>query len=136
LRRARPQSFFSLVKKLDRVFSEYIRRRDVIYGECCRCITCGAVKPWKEMDCGHYIGRKHYATRFDERNCHAQCKRCNNWGEGEKPIYRRKLVEMYGEEEVQRMEDYAQISGGETSESLKYKIAEYRERLLGIKTEF
>jgi hypothetical protein len=87
------------------------------------------------MDCGHYIGRKHYVTRFDERNCHAQCKHCNNWGEGEKPIYRRKLVALYGEKEVERLEDYSQIPGGETYESLSYKIIEYQVKVQNLREE-
>jgi hypothetical protein len=128
----RRESFFSLIRKLDRIFSEYIRRRDSVGGYC-TCITCGAVKPWREMDCGHYIGRKHYVTRFDERNCHTQCKRCNNWGEGEKPLYRGKLVALYGEKEVQCLEDYSQIVGSETCESVKYKIIEYQKKLQRLK---
>ena len=28
------------------------------------------------MDCGHFISRTHMATRFDEENCHGECRMC------------------------------------------------------------
>lgn len=35
------------------------------------------------MDCGHFMSRKHYATRWDEDNCQVQCKGCNVFRYGE-----------------------------------------------------
>lgn len=55
----------------DRYFSLYIRHRDCPDGRG-YCITCGAPITPKTCDYGHYIGRAHKATRWDERNCHAQ----------------------------------------------------------------
>lgn len=72
------KSVSALVRKLDRVFSEYIRLRDSKpYGyKYFKCISCGMVKPYEQMDCGHFIGRTHMATRFDEKNCNGECKSC------------------------------------------------------------
>ena len=70
------------LKELDRVYSIYIRMRDADdYGRV-KCCTCDMVAHWSEMDCGHYISRYNLSTRFDERNCHAQCKRCNQFHGG------------------------------------------------------
>lgn len=70
-------------KKLDKVFSEYIRRRDADeYGRV-KCCTCDTVSHWAEMDCGHWLMRSKMGTRFDERNCHAQCRICNRHLDGE-----------------------------------------------------
>ena len=68
----------SLVRKLDKVFSLYIRLRDSkpFGGKYFRCISCGQVKPFDQMDCGHFIGRMHMATRFDELNAHGECRNC------------------------------------------------------------
>jgi hypothetical protein len=89
-----------LISTLDKVFSEFIRRRDEKQG----CITCGKIIPWKEADNGHYIRRGVFLFRWHEKNCHLQCKRCNCWMEGEKDIYRAKLIERYGKEFVELME--------------------------------
>lgn len=69
----------NLKTKLDRVFSEYIRLRDTAGHSkdgYFRCISCGQIKPYSQADCGHYIGRQHMATRYNEINCNAQCRNC------------------------------------------------------------
>lgn len=90
--------------KLDRVFSQYIRLRDMMTGGYFRCISCGKLLPIKDADCGHYINRKHMSTRFSEVNCNAQCKSCNRFDEGNIQGYRRGLVAKYGEEKVLLLE--------------------------------
>jgi hypothetical protein len=62
----------ALKKKLDIVFSKYIRKRD----EGKPCITCG--KPWDSTaQCGHVFSRRHLSTRWEERNANSQCCGCN-----------------------------------------------------------
>lgn len=90
--------------KLDRVFSQYIRLRDMMTGGYFRCISCGKLLPIRDADCGHYINRKHMSTRFSEVNCNAQCKSCNRFDEGNIQGYRRGLVAKYGEEKVLLLE--------------------------------
>jgi len=90
--------------KLDRIFSEFIRRRDADENGLIRCISCGKVVFWKDSDCGHYINRKHNSTRYDEQNCNAQCRSCNRFDEGNMSGYRRGLISKYGEKEVELLE--------------------------------
>ena len=92
-----------LKAKLDKVFSEYIRKRDTRNGVF-KCISCGRILPYEQADCGHYINRKHMATRFDEMNCNAQCRSCNRFDEGNIQGYRRGLVALYGEQQVTLLE--------------------------------
>ena len=92
-----------LKAKLDKVFSEYIRKRDTRNGVF-KCISCGRLLPYEQADCGHYINRKHMATRFDEMNCNAQCRSCNRFDEGNIQGYRRGLVSLYGEQQVNLLE--------------------------------
>ena len=40
------------LKKLDKIFSEYIRKRDADENGYVKCCTCPTVEHWKEMDCG------------------------------------------------------------------------------------
>lgn len=65
-----------LVAKLDKEFSRYIRLRDCMPNGYFRCISCGKIKPYEQADCGHYHSRRHMSTRFDEDNCHAECRYC------------------------------------------------------------
>lgn len=73
----------NLIKKLDAVFSKYIRLRDADQEGYCRCSTCGEVHHWTKIQAGHFISRKHYATRWNEDNVHAQCVACNVFRYGE-----------------------------------------------------
>lgn len=66
----------NLIAKLDRIFSKYIRLRDVMPNGYFMCISCGQIKHYEQADCGHFFSRKHMATRFDEDNCSAECKYC------------------------------------------------------------
>ena len=72
----------AIVKQLDTVFSQYIRRRDS-QDDMCSCSTCGVVKPIKQMQAGHFMSRGKYSTRWDETNVHAQCAGCNMWKQGQ-----------------------------------------------------
>lgn len=72
----------TLVKKLDTVFSEYIRRR-YAKNDIAVCVTCGKKDHWKKLQAGHFMSRKHYSTRWDERNVEVQCNACNVFRYGE-----------------------------------------------------
>ena len=62
--------------RMDRKFSIYIRQRDSFDGYN-RCSTCGIVKPWKELQCGHFMTRNHLSVRWEEKNAAVQCYPCN-----------------------------------------------------------
>lgn len=66
----------NLVKKLDKVFSAYIRLRDVMPSGYFKCISCNQIKPFEQADCGHFFSRKNMSVRFDEDDCHAECRFC------------------------------------------------------------
>lgn len=83
------------IKKADEIFSRYIRLKYLKKG-ILKCFTCGKLGIMQEMDAGHFIGREHKTTRYDERNVHPQCQWCNRFKEGQKDEYALKLQEKYG----------------------------------------
>jgi len=85
-----------LVKKLDKVFSIFIRTRYVDSSGYGNCITCGANRLWKEVDAGHFVGRSAMSVRWNEFNVQFQCKRCN-MRSGEQYLYSKALDSRYGE---------------------------------------
>ncbi len=66
----------SLIKKLDLIFSRYVRIRDS-KGGMIECISCWIRIPWKSAHNCHWIGRANYKFRRDEDNCAAWCPSCN-----------------------------------------------------------
>ncbi len=82
--------------KLDKAFSEFIRRRDADENGYIRCISCGKIVHWKDADCGHFVNRKHLSVRWNEQNCNAQCRSCNRFNEGSLYMYSKGLDKKYG----------------------------------------
>jgi hypothetical protein len=85
-----------LIKKLDTVFSLYIRQRYSI-NEISKCFTCGKEDHYKKLQCGHFQSRRHYSTRWDEINCQVQCAGCNVFKYGEQFIFGKNLNSEFGE---------------------------------------
>jgi hypothetical protein len=76
-----------IVKKLDTVFSQYIRLSNADNNGYCICVTCNKTFHWKAIQAGHFMSRKHYSTRWDERNVKPQCVACNVYRAGEQYKY-------------------------------------------------
>jgi hypothetical protein len=93
------ESFRDLVKKLDKLCSEYVRRKEIGV-----CYTCGCIKEWKKMHAGHYVLRSNMQFRHDFKNLHCQCPRCNIFLHGNTIKYRKHLIKDYGSEMVEIME--------------------------------
>ena len=122
--KAKKEKLSALKKKADSVFSQYIRYRD---GG--KCITCGTVKPVKEMQAGHYVSRVCLYLRYNLVNVHCQCYACNCMKHGDLITYRQKLLELYGLSVVEKLEmdrwNHCKMTAGE----YHCIIAEYTERL-------
>ena len=86
-----------LVKKLDVVFSKYIRLKDSKNG-IGTCVTCGKKDHWKNLQAGHFMSRKHYSTRWDENNVKIQCAACNVFRYGEQFLFSKYLGNNLSEE--------------------------------------
>lgn len=114
------------VKQLDKVFSEYIRKRDDGKG----CVTCGVKKPWKEMQACHYFSRGKIPTRWHEDNVFSGCYRCNVLLKGAYTDYAMFMFDRYGAEEMQKMYDLAHSGVKIPTSVIKEKIEEYRAKLL------
>tara|TARA_R110000823_G_scaffold314955_1_gene445125 strand:- start:9558 stop:9935 length:378 start_codon:yes stop_codon:yes gene_type:complete len=87
----------SLVIKLDTVFSQYIRRKDLINGMA-TCVTCGKIAEPKKLQCGHFMSRRHYSTRWEENNVGVQCYGCNITNQGMQYAFSQYLGDKLSEE--------------------------------------
>ena len=91
------RSLSSLEKTADKWFSLYIRLRTADENGMVKCVTCGKVAHYKEMDCGHFVTRNHKATRYREDNCHVQDTSCNQFKKGEQYLHGQYIDLKYGE---------------------------------------
>lgn len=93
-------------KEADRVFSLYIRQRGS-NGTHNFCFTCGVYLEIGSLQCGHFMKRGFFNTRWHELNCWPQCNDCNVEKRGNLVVYRKILVSKYGELAVEGLEDLA-----------------------------
>jgi hypothetical protein len=88
-------------RKAWKAFSDYIRLRDSLKTtgspDCCKCITCGTVVPYEQIQCGHAIGGRANGILFDEELCNGQCRSCNVDHGGEYQMYKFLLTQQHGE---------------------------------------
>lgn len=127
-----------LIKELDAWFSRYIRLKYSDSRGYCRCISCGKVYFWKEIQNGHYMSRRYMSTRFSEDNCRPQGVECNIFNQGAIQMYRRALIKEIGEQRVDLIEVRARQENKNWSLfELKQLIEYYKkevEKLLDEKT--
>jgi hypothetical protein len=88
-----------LKKKLDTIFSKYVRLSNADKNGYVKCYTCGVKKYWEKdgMQAGHFMSRKHTATRFDEQNVKPQCYSCNCHFYGRQFEFGKNLDKQFGE---------------------------------------
>lgn len=118
-----------LKKELDKIFSEYIRRKYADSDGWVRCYTCPKMAFWKEMQCGHFVSRKHLATRHLEANARVQCVGCNVFGDGRVSIYAEKL-----EKEKKGIVNWLYREANKITKDYPYLklIQEYKDKLVNI----
>lgn len=85
-----------LEKRLDKIFSVYIRRRTADEGGTVSCVTCRRLLFWKEAHCGHFVKRQHRALRWRPTNCAVQCPQCNLYKGGAQDEYAKFIIQTYG----------------------------------------
>jgi hypothetical protein len=117
-----------LKKKLDAIFSKYIRWYYADANGYVECYTCGVTKPVKEMQCGHFQSRRHYATRWHTDNCKPQCVKCNMFMQGNIWVYGNKLKAEIGDV---KFNELIQLSNS----TVKYTQQDYLDMLEYYKKE-
>ena len=123
----------SIAKEVDKVAKDLqrlVRMKAADKDGFCRCVSCGVLKHWKEMDGGHFISRSKLATKLETTNVHPQCKRCNGFSTSTTVLdYRDYMVDMYGKEWVEWLRKESQKIKKWTREELLETHLEIKKQL-------
>lgn len=124
---------------LQKVFNEFIRRRDTQTGNLHGtkyfiCISCGQSKGLDQMHCGHFFSvGGHEAVRFDEDNGHGQCAGCNTFKHGNLLNYRKNLIAKIGQKKFDELEQRSQNLSKMMRFEIEYMIKFYKEKIEELK---
>lgn len=127
-RERKASSISKLTKTLDQVFSRFIRLRDTDERGVGYCIDCGERMEWKNIQCGHFMSRRHKSTRWDELNCAAQKDSCNMFEQGRQFEFAKGLDGRYGEGTADLLLNRSRQDKKWTSDELKSLIQHYNEK--------
>lgn len=127
-----------LIRKLDAVFSKYIRLRDSDdngYGECVTCKTRGpiwhiteeGIRFLRGSHAGHFVDRGIYPLRWDETNVHLQCPGCNTYRGGAHREYTIYMIDRYGRGYVDTLLETERLYKGQGQKA--FGIGEIRDLL-------
>jgi hypothetical protein len=110
-----------LIKKAEKVFNAYIRKRDADLP----CISCG--RHCEYYDAGHYVPVKGSSyLRFHEWNVNKECKGCNGFDEFHLIGYRKNLIEKIGIDAVNWLEDNRRVIKKWSRSELEEIIKKYK----------
>lgn len=121
--------------QLDKIFSLYIRLRDAMPNGMVKCISCGKIVPFTQVDCGHFYSRIHTATRWDEDNCNAECRYCNRMSAEHLIGYRANLVKKIGQQRVDFLEVKAHQTVKRDDFVMQLLIKEYKKKVEALLKE-
>lgn len=85
-----------LDSELWRLVSLWVRQSNADDRGIVRCVTCRAFRHWRYADTGHFVSRRHLATKFYLKNLGCQCKQCNGPGDGEPQKFARYIDRKHG----------------------------------------
>ena len=124
-----------LIKKIDRLFSEYIRLKHADHSGNCKCITCERTFYYKDIDAGHFVSRRHIIVRFDELNVHPQCKRCNRFLNGLQYEYGKAIDMLYGKGTADKLVSLSKQTTKIENYELEEKYFFYKKNLITLKKQ-
>tara|TARA_R100000988_G_scaffold99614_1_gene69071 strand:+ start:907 stop:1302 length:396 start_codon:yes stop_codon:yes gene_type:complete len=121
----------TLVKKLDAIFSEYIRRKYADKKGFVKCYTCNKKAYWKGegMQNGHFISRSSRILRWREDNCRPQCYACNCMRYGQAYIFGANLNKEFGFNKAEELLIESKKIVKQSDEDLLDLIDVYKEKV-------
>jgi hypothetical protein len=96
-----------LKDKAQKIFNDYIRKRDILPDGSWRCISCG-ISIDKNAHASHFYPVKGYShLRYFGENVFVSCAGCNTYKHGNIPGYTKELRRRYGNSYLEMLEALA-----------------------------
>ena len=124
-----------LKKELDKWFSLFIRLRDATNEGMVQCWTSGRVYHYRNIHAGHFMSRRHLATRWCEINVQPQSAADNLFGQGEQYKFGLNLDAKFGEGTSEELQYKARQTVKLSRVDYEEKISYYKNLVDKLKKE-
>lgn len=123
------------IKKTAQTFQRMIRLESADENGIIHCVTCDN---WQaaidttykgSMHAGHFVGSRCNSILFDERNVHPQCGRCNTYLHGNQEQYTSFMLERYGQDVIDDLNELRSSTRQFTKEELVDMRIAYMDRI-------
>lgn len=94
----------TLIKELDGLFSEWLRRGNADQNGKCTCFICDYKARWQDMQAGHFVDRDQMALRFDVNNVYVVCPTCNCFDDNHRTRFEDAIRTKRGEDVLKFLE--------------------------------
>jgi len=129
------KSVSKLKKELDKWFSLYIRLRSATSEGMCQCFTSGRLYHYSKIHAGHFMSRRHLATRWNEQNVQCQSPADNLFGQGEQFKFGLNLDSKYGDGCAEELQFLSRTTIKMTRVDYEEKITYYKSLVENLKKE-
>ena len=100
------------------------------------CFTCDRRLHITALDAGHFVAGRRNSILFDERGVHIQCSWwCNRLNHGQHKIYRKRMIEKFGIEVVEEIEQNAKKVIQDVDMHFEEIEEKYKQKLKELKGE-
>lgn len=113
-------------KRLDDIFSKYIRLRDTDDSGYGQCISSGKFIHYSEADAGHFMSRRFLSTRWNERNVNLQGRHANRFDQGQQYSQGLRIDSKYGKGTAEILEAESKKTSHITDFELEILIKHYK----------
>lgn len=128
-KKPKAQSKKLLKKKAWTTFSEFIRRKSSDENGNSKCVTCGKVAPWSELQAGHFVGGRTNSVLFNEDIVFPQCVHCNIFLRGNYQAYTLFMIDTAGRDNVDKYLDLKNKTLKLSNQDLKNIESYYQKKI-------
>lgn len=130
IRKKRKKSLATLKRELWKVFSIFIRQREMDEHGYALCISCGKLEQWEHLQAGHYLPKSlGLSIYFHPKNVWQQCSYCNLNLQGNSHHYAIALKKKFGERIIEELESIQRQPKKYLPWEYEELIAEYKGKI-------
>ena len=125
----RPPTLSQLKAKAWALLSQIVRLQAADEYGWVKCVSCGELKFWRDLQAGHWVDGRNNAVLFERDGVHPQCSKCNVTLNGNKVEYTKYMESKYSAERLEELRLLRHKNLSWTRDELEDRIDAYKHEL-------